>query len=203
MSSTATMFFEFASTYSYIAAMRAPSAAAEAGVTLRHRPFLLGPVFAALNGVASSPFTTQPLRGRYMWRDMERLCEKHGLAFRKPSTFPRGSLVAARVACLGEGDAWLPSFVQSVYVASFAEDRDIADAGVVKELLESLRLDASAILEAASTQPVKDRLRAHTDEAIRIGIFGAPTFVVGEELFWGQDRMDDALAFAARSSDAR
>ncbi len=90
-------WFEFASTYSYPAAERVVAAAVEAGAVLRWMPFLLGPIFAA-QGWKDSPFNLYPAKGAYMWRDLERLCAAQGLPFQRPSVFPRGGLLAARVA---------------------------------------------------------------------------------------------------------
>src|ERR671938_215080 len=92
-------WFDFASTYSYVAALRVGEMCRRAGVELEYRPFLLGPIFNELLGIKDSPFNVQPVRGRYMWRDLERLCEKHGLPWRRPSVFPRHSVLPARVAC--------------------------------------------------------------------------------------------------------
>jgi 2-hydroxychromene-2-carboxylate isomerase len=191
-------WFDFASTYSYPAAMRIEEAAARAGIALEWKPFLLGPIFGDQLGIKDSPFNVWPVRGRYMWRDLERLCEKHALPWRRPSAFPRNGILAARVGCLAAGELWLPAFVRAVFRANFAEDREIADRGVVEGVLSALGQDAPALLERASSQPAKDLLRARTAEASRLGIFGAPDFVVGGELFFGQDRMDDAVAWARR-----
>src|SRR5574342_559616 len=131
-------WFDFASTYSYPAAMRIGAAAARAGVSLEWRPFLLGPIFKEQLGIKDSPFNVFPVRGRYMWRDLERLCEKHGLPWKRPTAFPRSGLLAARIGCLAAGEPWLPEFVRAVFRANFAEDQDIADAGVIGRLLAAL-----------------------------------------------------------------
>ena len=106
-------WFEFASTYSYVAASRIEEVAAKAGVRIRWRPFLLGPIFAS-QGWGDSPFNLYPLKGQYMWRDMERLCEKYQIPFRRPSKFPRSGLLAARVACMAAEEPWCPRFVRAV-----------------------------------------------------------------------------------------
>ena len=193
-------WFEFASTYSYPAAMRVERVMAEAGIPLVWRPFLLGPIFRA-QGWNDSPFNIYPAKGRYMWRDLERICERSGIPFRKPSRFPQNGLLPARVACLASEEAWLPEFVRAVYRANFAEDRDISDAGVVGDILESLGQKAGCMIERAGSAENKDRLRLQEEEAIRLGIFGAPSLTVGEELFWGNDRLEDAIAFARMGSD--
>jgi 2-hydroxychromene-2-carboxylate isomerase len=190
-------WFEFASTYSYPAAMRIEQAAEARGVTIEWRPFLLGPIFAA-QGWRDSPFNIYPAKGRYMWRDLERLCANYGLPLRRPSRFPRSGLLAARITCAAEGAAWLPEFVRAVYRANFAQDREISDPSVIAEVLEALDLPAPALIERAETDEAKGRLRARTEEAQRRGIFGAPSFVVEGELFWGNDRLEDALEWAHR-----
>jgi 2-hydroxychromene-2-carboxylate isomerase len=194
---TVQFWFDLASTYSYLAAMRVEPLAAAAGVTVEWRPFLLGPIFAEQLGIKDSPFNTQPARGRYMWRDVERLCAKHGLRHARPSQFPRNSLLAARVGCAVAAEPWAPSFFRSVFRANFVEDRDIADAAVLASLLAGADRDAEALLAQASSAEVKQALRDRTAEAARLGIFGAPSFIAGGELFFGQDRLDDALAWAS------
>ena len=115
---------------------------------------------------------------------------------RRPSRFPRGSVVAARVACLGAREPWGPAFVRAVYTANFVDDREIGEATVVAELLRDLGVDGDDVVSRAHDVEAKANLRANTDDAIRLGIFGAPSFVVGDELFWGNDRLEDALAWA-------
>ena len=191
-------WFEFASTYSYIAAHRVEAVARAAGVTVIWRPFLLGPIFQQ-QGWGDSPFNLYALKGAYMWRDMERLCEKYAIAFRKPSKFPRRSLLALRVALAGEHAPWLPSFVRAVYRANFYDDADIADRGILRDLLIHAGCPApdEALARAESTE-IKQRLREHTEQALAHGIFGAPSFRADSELFWGQDRLEDAIGHCVR-----
>jgi 2-hydroxychromene-2-carboxylate isomerase len=187
------LWFELASTYSYLAAARIEVLAG--GRQVVWRPFLLGPIFQAQLGYADSPFNRQPARGAYMWRDLERLCARYRLPFRRPSVFPRNSLTAARIACLGEDQPWIGPFARAVFTANFAEDRDIADPAVLTAILEGLDLPAAELLARAGEQATKDHLRARTAEAAARGIFGAPSLLVGGELFWGNDRLEDALAW--------
>lgn len=190
-------WYEFASTYSYPAAMRAARVAEAAGVELVWRPFLLGPIFGA-QGWNDSPFNIYPAKGRYMWRDMARICEAEGLTLETPVLFPQNGLRAARLAILGTEEGWTPEFSRRVYLANFAEQKDISDRTVLMSILASLDLDAAALLERANEQAAKDRLRVQNEEAVAKGIFGAPSFVVGTELFWGNDRMEEAFAWAKR-----
>lgn len=194
-------WYEFASTYSYVAALRAEAAAGAAGVTLDWKPFLLGPLFKR-QGWDDSPFNLFPARGRYMWRDLERLCARHGLAFRRPGRFPRNSLLAARVACLGGSEPWVPEFSRAVFRANFADDQDIADPAVVGGILRGLGMDADGILRRAQDAPNKERLRGQTERAWDAGIFGAPTFLVDGEVFWGNDRMEEAFAWRLHGAAA-
>ena len=192
-------WFEFGSTYSYVSAVRIEEAAEAAGVGVVWEPFLLGPIFAE-QGWDDSPFNVYPAKGRYMWRDMERLCSGNGIPFEKPSRFPRSSVIAARVACLAKatGEPWLPGFARAVFRANFAEDREIGEAEVIRSILDSVGLPGARIVERAGAPDNRPRLREQTRRAAELGIFGAPSFVVGgDELFWGNDRLEDALAWAS------
>jgi 2-hydroxychromene-2-carboxylate isomerase len=186
-------WFEFGSTYSYPAALRIEALAADRGVSVSWRPFLLGPIFRE-QGWSDSPFNLYPAKGRYMWRDLERTCAAQNIPFQRPTTFPRNGLLAARIACRFSASPWLPDFVRSVYRANFAEDLDISDPSVVGRCVEHAGEDPARVLAEAGSPDAKDKLRAQTEEAAQLGIFGAPTFVVGHELFWGNDRIEQALA---------
>lgn len=192
------LWFDFASTYSYPAAMRAEALAGEAGVALSWHPFLLGPVFAKA-GLRDSPFNVQPERGRYMWRDLERTCARHGLPWCRPSRFPAHSVLAANVALVALEQPWGPAFVRAVFHANFAEDRDIGSREVLGALLAGLGQDPAPVLARVDAPEHKGRLRAQTEEAMRRGYFGAPSLWVAGELFFGQDRLEEALAWARRA----
>ena len=194
---TIEFWFDFGSNYSYLGMMRIRRLAADAGVRVVPKPFLLGPIFKA-QGWETSPFVLQAAKGRYMWRDMERQCEKYGLRWRRPAVFPRNGLLAARVALQGEGAAWESAFCEQVMLANFAEDREIGDAAVIHGILAGLGVDGGAVIAAAQGDACKAGLRARTAAAQSHGVFGAPTFFVGDEMFWGNDRLEDALALAFR-----
>ncbi len=193
-------WFDFASTYSYIAAMRIEALCGAKGVPLTWRPMQLGPIFA-LQGWKTSPFVLNPQRGAYMWRDMERLTAKFGLPWQRPSSFPRVATLAARVAAAYDGAPWLGDFVRASFAAAFGSDADLNDRSLVRSLLASLDLDAADVLDAASTPPRSTRLRANTERAIALGVFGAPTCTVDGELFWGEEALDDAIAWAETRSE--
>jgi 2-hydroxychromene-2-carboxylate isomerase len=197
MSGMLDFFFDFASTYSYPAAMRIADVARRAGVAVRWRPFLLGPIFKA-QGLDTSPFNIYSTKGRYMWRDLERTCEELGLGFRRPEPFPQNGLLAARVAHVGFEQGWGETFCRAVFVAEFAHGRQIGEESVIRELLAGMSLAPDPILARARSPDIKDHLRVTTEEAQRLGIFGAPNFVVNGELFWGNDRLEQALHYTQR-----
>ena len=196
MSRQLEFWLEFASTYSYVAALRIEPLCEAVGLTVKYKPFLLGPLFAEQLGIKDSPFNAYPVRGRYMWRDLERLCAKYSLPWRRPKAFPRNSVLAARVACLGVEEAWGPQFIRKVFLGNFAEDREIADRRVLADLLDQLQLPSAEILERAVSPENKSHLRDQTMQAAALGMFGAPSFVVSGELFFGQDRLEDAIDWA-------
>ncbi len=192
-------WYELASTYSYLAAMRIEPLAKAAGVEVRWRPFLLGPIFKAQR-METSPFNLYPLKGKYMGRDMARWSEMMKLPeFVPPKTFPAHSLAASRIALVLD-DAARPAFTRAVYRAEFTEGKDIADPATLNEILQKLGHDPAAAIAKSGEQPIKDKLRANTEEALKLEIFGAPNFVTDDgELFWGNDRLEQALAWATKN----
>ena len=189
-------FYEFASTYSYLSAMRIEQLAAAAGVAVAWRPILLGPIFKA-QGWDNSPFNIYPAKGRYMVRDMERLAAGRRLPFKMPAIFPQNSLLAARMALLGHDEDWGAAFARAVYTAEFADGADISGRGLLATILEDLGLRADGILARIEQPEVKDRLKRQTAEAQQRGVFGAPSFIANAELFWGDDRLEQALAWVS------
>lgn len=189
-------WFEFGSNYSYLSVMRIEDEARRRSVRIIWKPFLLGPIFRAL-GFENSPFVLQKEKGAYVWRDMARQCRKYGLRWTQPSTFPRLGVLPLRVALIGVDKPWIGAFCRQVMELNFARDEDINHAEQLAPILTQLGLPAADILEQAQSEPIKTLLRQQTDQARGKGIFGAPTFFVGTEMFWGNDRLDDALLFAS------
>ncbi|MDB4985486.1 MAG: oxidoreductase [Myxococcaceae bacterium] len=194
------LFYEFGSQYSYLSVMLAEQAAKARGLSIAYRPFLLGPIFAA-QGYSQPPFKQFPIKGEYVWRDIERLCADAGLNFRRPTSFPRKGVLAARVALVGLDEGWGLAFSRRVYQLNFVEDREIEDEANIREVLAGLSLSADTVLARALAPDNRERLKLQTQRAQDLGIFGAPTFVVGRELFWGQDRMQQALEWASRARE--
>jgi 2-hydroxychromene-2-carboxylate isomerase len=196
-SSQLEFWFEFASTYSYPASARVSALARSHNIEIVWRPFMLGPLLHAHQGMTDSPFNVVPVKGTYMWRDMERVCQSHGLALQRPSKFPRGSILGSRLALVGQRAGWADKFVPAVYAANFASDSDIADQAVLERILAEIGVDPEPALLEAVSDPVKAELKANTDEALNRGIFGSPSFFTSDgELFWGNDRLDQALDWA-------
>lgn len=192
---TLDFWYEFASTYSYPAAMRIEPLAAARGVGLRWRPFLLGPLFAQ-QGWRDSPFNIYPAKGRYMWRDLQRVCESLNLALVRPDPFPQNSLLAARVA-LALPDSKRPAFSRAVYTAEFGQGRAISDRALLAELLREIGEEAA--LARAEAADIKAALKSACEEAHSLGLPGAPCCVTADgEVFWGNDRIEQALDWASR-----
>lgn len=193
-------WYDLASTYSYLSAMRIEAVAANAGVEVAWRPFLLGPIFKA-QGWTSSPFNLYPAKGQYMVRDIKRIAADRGMPFALPEPFPAHSVLAVRIALLGESEGWTTQFSQAAFSAAFGHGADIGKPETLSTILAGLGLDAAAILARTSDEAEKLALRQRTADAQSRGIFGAPTFVTQNgELFWGDDRLEQALAWAVRSA---
>ena len=194
-------WFDFASPYAYLAALRIETLVAAAtrggrSIRLLWRPLLLGPIFQRRVSNPSPFQQAEPAERRYRHRDIERSCRHYGLPLTWPSTYPRGSLLATRVALIAAGEGWGAAFARSVFAANFAADLDIASAPVVAEILRDLGRDAAVIMARAAEPAVKASMAAQVDEAIAKGIFGAPSFLVEDELFWGNDRLEQAIVWA-------
>jgi 2-hydroxychromene-2-carboxylate isomerase len=186
---------EFASTYSYPAAMRVERLARAKGVEVRWRPFLLGPIFAA-QGYRTTPFLVHLAKGRNMWRDVARICARDGLNFVKPTQFPQNSVLAARV-CLALPEDRRGAFARAAYALEFGEGADLGQRETIAGLLTRLGEDAEATLAHASSDPIKAALRQAVEAAQARGVYGSPSFLTEDgELFWGNDRLEHALDWA-------
>ena len=196
-------WFEFGSTYSYVGALRIEEECRVAGVPLLWKPFLLGPLFTAQLGIKDSPFNVSPVRGRYMWRDLERLCARstacpgagRASSPEAPSSHP--AWPARARASPGSGD-----YIRAVFRANFAEDRDISQPAVVAEILRGLGVDSERVLAEAVTEEDDCRLRENTAQAEALGIFGAPDCVTRGELFFGQDRVAAPMVGALSGNES-
>lgn len=193
-------WLEFASTYTYLTLQRIAPLAEAAGVHVDWRPFLLGPIFAA-QGWSTSPFNVYPAKGAFMFRDMARRAEAYGLPFRAEGKLPVNSVAAARLAVAAldlSPDRDGPALCRRISFAQWGEARAIDDPEVLAACARDVGLDPEALSARAGAPELKPRLRENTEAAKRLGVFGAPSFTVGEtnELFWGDDQLEDALAWA-------
>lgn len=200
MAKPVTFWFEFASPYSYLSAMRVEGEAQKRGVIVTWAPFLLGPIFKA-QGWDTSPFSIYPAKGQNMWRDMERRAAKYGVAFKRPDlaepgAFPQNSVLAARtaIACLHE--PWGRDFCRAVFAAAFEQGLSISGPETIASCLQSVGGNDQIYLKSAYSDAQKVALRETTERAQALGIYGAPSFTVDDELFWGDDRLEDALEWA-------
>lgn len=195
---TLEIWFEFGSTYSYLTVARAEPLLKAAGIDWRWQPFLLGPILEK-RGLATSPFVLDRVKGAHMWRDLERRAARYGLPFVRPPLFPMNGVRAARIMTAGLGEPWCGDFARQVFAAEFARGADIAETAVLADALVACGADPARWLARAQQNITKTQLREATDRAWTLGLFGAPSFVVGDELFWGDDRLEDAIAWATET----
>lgn len=192
-------WFEYGSTYTYLSVARIASIAARAGVTVSWKPFLLAPLFAKA-GLPDGPFLPFPSKMQYMWRDLERRAKFHRLPYRKPSVYPPNTLQTARVGLIGATEGWCAEFTSAVFNRHWTQDLTIGTSHNLHDSIREVGLDPDQIISRAEAAENKTALRTQTDEAQRHGIFGSPSFMVGRELFWGDDRLDDAISHSLNSS---
>jgi 2-hydroxychromene-2-carboxylate isomerase len=194
MSNTIEFFFDFGSPATYLAHTQMPALVARTGATVRYRPMLLGGVFKATGN--QSPIMIAA-KGTWLGADLERFARRYGVPFNFPPGFPVNTLHLMRGAVVAEEEDTLQPYVDAVFQAMWVDTKNMTEPGVVGEVLSGAGLDAAHIFERVQEQAIKDKLIANTEEAVKRGVFGAPTFFVGDEMFWGQDRLDfveEALA---------
>jgi 2-hydroxychromene-2-carboxylate isomerase len=187
MTSQPQFFFDFGSPASYLAWKRMPDLQARTGVSFAYVPMLLGGVFKATGN--ASPVTV-PAKGAYMSRDLARWAERHGTPFRSNPFFPINTLRLMRGAIAAQDRGELEAYGNAVYDAIWQDQRNMGDAAEAAAALAAAGLDAAFYAAAADDDAVKAKLVANTEAAVAAGVFGAPSFVVAGELFFGQDRMD-------------
>jgi 2-hydroxychromene-2-carboxylate isomerase len=184
-------FFFYGSTYTYLTVMRIEKAAAEAGVEVRWRPFNVREIMLEQNNI---PFRGKPVKMSYMWRDVERRANRYGIPFNRIPTYPVDpESLANRVGVLAATEGWCPEYTKATYRAWFVEDKPPGDPEHLHSILLSLDKDPETIVSSADSQEIRDTYDSETAIARKLGIFGSPTFAVGDEIFWGDDRLEDAL----------
>jgi 2-hydroxychromene-2-carboxylate isomerase len=195
-----TFWFEYGSTYTWLTVARLPALARERDVQVDWRPFLLAPILKHQAGMEQGPFLGHPKKLKYMWRDLERRAAAHGIAYRRPSIYPPNTLLTARVGTLASVQGWCEAFTAEAFRLHWTEDVAIGSDDNMKRAIAATGRDPAEVMLAAQSDSNKQLLRSITDAAEALGVFGSPTFTIGDELYWGDDRLEDALAFAAAAA---
>ena len=196
MSKSVEFYFDFGSPTSYLAYTQLPKICAETGAELVYRPVLLGGVFQATGN--ASPIAV-PAKGRYTLIDMTRFARRYGVPMKMNPHFPINTLTLMRAATgvqLRQPERF-EALLACVFKGMWVDALNLGDPAVLGPLLAEAGFDPQALLALTAEQEVKDALKANTEAAIKRGMFGAPTFFVGNEMFFGQDRLDfvrEALA---------
>ena len=185
-------FFLFlGSTYTYLAVNRAERLSARQGITLRWRPFSASTLMMEQS---NRPFVGKPVKLAYMWRDLERRAQRHGIPFVSIPHYPNDTdELANRVATIAAHEGWCSTFAKAAYAAWFIENQDPGMPASLGRILEKLDRDPAAVIARANSEEIREKYAAETEVARSLGIFGSPTFAYGTEIFWGDDRLEDAI----------
>jgi 2-hydroxychromene-2-carboxylate isomerase len=180
-------FFDYGSPYSYLASTQVEEMVRRTGSELRWRPFLLGAVFKSTGNI--SPATTMQ-KARYILKDLLDWTRQYDLPeFLLPEGFPANSLRADRLGLVADEQGCLPAFTHALYREEFVLGKDPSQLATLNPVLQGVGLEAEKSLARSESAEIKDRLRQNTDQAIERGAFGAPTFFIGDDMFWGNDRL--------------
>jgi 2-hydroxychromene-2-carboxylate isomerase len=180
-------FFDYTSPFSYLANSQLPALAKRTGAELVYRPMFLGGVMQA---TGNQPPATLPARGKSMQHDIRRWVRRYGIEFAFNPNFPIQTLSALRAALAAQDAGVFPAYHEALFRAAWGQPKNLGDAAVLRDVIAKAGIDPEPLLAAAATEPLKERLKAGTAEAVARGAFGAPTFFVGEEMFFGNDRLD-------------
>ena len=187
-------FFDYVSPFAYLADTQVPALIARTGAEIVYRPFFLGGVMQASK---NSPPITVPNKGRYMFTDIQRWAKRYGVPANPNPHFPVNTLNTMRAAVAAVDEPKFADFHKAMFRGVWVDGQNLADEAVLKGVIDAAGLDGAALLARSKDQAVKDTLRKNSEEAVERGAFGAPTFFVGDEMFWGNDRLDfleEALA---------
>jgi 2-hydroxychromene-2-carboxylate isomerase len=194
-------FFYIGSTYTYLSVNRINEMTSRAGIPIRWRPFHARGIMIEQN---NRPFVGKPVKLQYMWRDLERRAQRHGIPFRSIPRYPVDpEELANRVAVVASLEGWCSAYAKAIYRDWFLENKMPGDVEHLRRQLAAMGKDAEAVIERANGQDIRDRFAAETQQAKDLGIFGSPTFAWGSEIFWGDDRLEDALDWAKAHPDLR
>ncbi|RTM09920.1 MAG: 2-hydroxychromene-2-carboxylate isomerase [Hyphomicrobiales bacterium] len=186
-------FYFLGSGYAYLSVMRIGAMARQAGIAVRWRPFNVRTVMAE-NNIA---LRTQVAKVSYIWRDVARRAATHEVPFVKAPIWPTDAdLLAHRVAMVAAEGGWCEAYTLASFKAWYLEGMALGDRAHLEHVLPPLGKDVDAVVAAANAPSAHQRLKAETDAARGYGIFGSPAFVVDGETFWGDDRLEEAFAWA-------
>ncbi len=186
-------WYSIGSTYTFLTVMRLPRWTDDHGVTVRWRPFDVRAIMKAQN---NAPFVGKPVKTAYMWRDIERRAVKYGLHAELPAPYPISDLTLAnQVAAMGMEEGWCEAFTQTLYRIWFNEGTEAGSESALSEALFRVQQDPMPVLARAREERMASALAQQTEEAQALGVFGSPSFVVRGEVFWGDDRLEDALSW--------
>jgi 2-hydroxychromene-2-carboxylate isomerase len=192
-SETIEFWFSIGSTYTYLTVSRLDEVAARTGLQFDWRPFNVRAIMQEQNNI---PFATKPIKAAYMWRDIERRAGLYKLPVKVPVPYPLQMFdLANRVAIVGKREGWCADYVRATYRRWFEEGQEAGSDPNLSESLREIGQSRDRVLELANSPETGAAYDAATDEARKINIFGAPTFVARGEIFWGDDRLDDAIAW--------
>jgi len=184
-------WFSIGSTYSYLSVMRLADLSARNGIGFRWRPFNVRSIMIEMDNI---PFAKKPAKAAYMWRDIERRAALYGLAPKLPAPYPLAELERAnRVAVIAADEGWCETYATESYRRWFEQGEPAGSEPNVSASIAKAGRDPVRILQQADSEQAKADLAAATEQAKALGIFGSPSFLVDDELFWGDDRLDDAL----------
>jgi 2-hydroxychromene-2-carboxylate isomerase len=187
-------FFFFGSTHSYLSVMRIDELAARAGVSVNWRPFSV----RALMRQQGNTFHTISPRTVYMWRDIGRRAAEHGLPFVRPPIWPTDpDQLANRVGIVAASEGWCPTFAKASFRSWYLDGKELGELAALSAVLRELGKAAEDVIARANSEAVRTFYDSETDVARKLGVFGVPTFAVGREIFWGDDRLEQALAWAS------
>ncbi len=180
-------WFSFGSTYTYLSTQRIEELARSREVGIDWKPFILKAISSG------SGNQSNPRKVNYMWRDLKRRADRHGLEFNKPTIYPVDYQLTARVALIASHEGWCPEFTKLVFHWNFVDGRQIGVEGNLEAALRKMGKDPQVVIAKAKSGEIVEAMQRQTDKAKSLGIFGSPSFITGDELFWGDDRLEEAL----------
>lgn len=192
-------WFSIGSTYTYLTVMRLNKVEQEAGVKVKWRPFNVRALMQEMNNI---PFIGKPVKEKYMWRDIQRRAQRYGIPANVPVDYPLKNFdLANRIAIVAQQEGWCREYVRTSYQHWFQEGMPAGNKPNLRESLKKTGRSLDRVLQLASSDSINHAYQEATSEARSLGIFGSPSFVVdGHELFWGDDRLEDAIDFCHHST---